>query len=149
MQLARTAGTPPVTGEYMIGPDGNGPTCANTARLHVAGKTITEIRQDLNRLLGQFFDSPQVSVEVRQYNSKVFYVITEGAGLGDNVRRIPTTGNDTVLDALSAVDGLSQVSSAGDVGGASGARRVGLRADSAGRLPRDRPRRLDRDELSN
>lgn len=111
VQLARTAGTPPVTGEYMIGPDGT-INLRQYGSLRVAGKTVTEIRQDLNRLLGQFFDSPQVSVEVRQYNSKVFYVITEGAGLGDNVRRIPVTGNDTVLDAISAVDGLSQVSSA-------------------------------------
>jgi polysaccharide biosynthesis/export protein len=45
------------------------------------------------------------------YNSKVFYVITEGAGLGDNIRRVPITGNETVLDALSAVNGLSQLSS--------------------------------------
>ena len=45
------------------------------------------------------------------YNSKVFYVITEGAGIGDNIRRIPITGNETVLDALSTVNGLSQVSS--------------------------------------
>jgi len=45
------------------------------------------------------------------YNSKVYYVITQGAGLGDNVRRVPITGNDTVLDALAAVKGLSQVSS--------------------------------------
>src|SRR5208283_3832219 len=44
-------------------------------------------------------------------NSKVFYVITEGAGMGDNVRRIPVTGNDTVMDALASVNGLSQVSS--------------------------------------
>jgi polysaccharide biosynthesis/export protein len=45
------------------------------------------------------------------YQSKVFYVITEGAGLGDAVRRVPITGNETVLDALSMVNGLSQVSS--------------------------------------
>ena len=32
--------------------------------------------------------------------------------MGDNIRRVPITGNDTVLDALSAVNGLSQVSSA-------------------------------------
>ena len=49
---------------------------------------------------------------MRQFNSKVFYVITEGAGMGDNIRRVPITGNDTVMDALSAVNGLSQVSSA-------------------------------------
>ncbi len=51
-----------------------------------------------------------LSIDARQFNSKVFYVITEGAGLGDNVRRIPFTGNDTVLDAISAVDGQSGVS---------------------------------------
>jgi len=38
-------------------------------------------------------------------------VITAGAGLGDNIRRIPVTGNETVLDAVSYVGGLSQVSS--------------------------------------
>lgn len=111
VQLARTAGTAPVTGEYMVGPDGT-INLRQYGALHVAGKTVTEIRQELRKHLSRYFDSPEVSVDVRQFNSKVFYVITEGAGLGDNVRRIPVTGNDTVLDALSAVDGLSQVSSA-------------------------------------
>jgi polysaccharide export outer membrane protein len=41
----------------------------------------------------------------------VFYIITQGAGMGDNIRRVPISGSDTVLDALSAVNGLSQVSS--------------------------------------
>ena len=45
------------------------------------------------------------------YNSKVYYVITQGAGLGDNVRRFQVTGNETVLDAVSQVNGLSQISS--------------------------------------
>ena len=61
--------------------------------------------------MSQYFDSPEVAVDVIAYNSKVFYVITQGAGLGDNVRRVPITGNETVLDALSVVNGLSQVSS--------------------------------------
>ena len=111
MQLARTAGTAPVTGEYLVGPDGT-INLRQYGALHVAGKTVTEIRLDLQKHLAQYFDSPEVSVDVRQFNSKVFYVITEGAGMGDNVRRVPITGNDTVLDALSAVNGLSQVSSA-------------------------------------
>jgi len=42
---------------------------------------------------------------------KVFYLITEGAGLGDNVHSVPCTGNETVLDAVSLINGLSQVSS--------------------------------------
>jgi polysaccharide biosynthesis/export protein len=110
VQLARTAGTAPVTGEYLVGPDGT-VNLRQYGTLHVAGKTITEIRMELNKKLAQFFDSPDASVEVRQFNSKVFYVITEGGGLGDNIRRVPITGSDTVMDALSSVNGLSQVSS--------------------------------------
>ncbi len=111
VQLARTAGLPPVTGEYMVGPDGT-INLREYGTMNVAGKTVTQIRLDLQRHLAQYFDMPQVAVDVRQFNSKVFYVITAGGGLGDNVRRIPITGNETVLDAISAVDGLSQVSSA-------------------------------------
>jgi polysaccharide export outer membrane protein len=111
VQLARTAGTAPVTGEYLVGPDGT-VNLRQYGSLHVAGKTISQIRLEVNKLLSRYFDSPDASVEVRQFNSKVFYVITEGAGLGDNIRRVPVTGNDTVMDALSSVNGLSQVSSA-------------------------------------
>ncbi len=111
VQLARTAGTAPVTGEYLVGPDGT-VNLRQYGTMPVAGRTVAEIRQDLQRHLSHWFDSPEVSVDVRQFNSKVFYVVTEGAGLGDNIRRVPITGNDTVMDALSAVNGLSQVSSA-------------------------------------
>lgn len=110
VQLAKTGGTAPITGEYLIGPDGT-VNLRQYGSLHVAGKTITEIRTALNKHLEQYFDSPDVSVEVRQFNSKVFYVITEGAGMGDSIRRVPVTGNDTVMDALSSVNGLSQMSS--------------------------------------
>jgi polysaccharide biosynthesis/export protein len=110
VQLARTAGTAPVAGEYLVGPDGT-INLRQYGTMNVAGKTITQIRTELNKQLSQFFDSPDAAVEVRQFNSKVFYVITEGAGMGDNIRRVPITGNDTVMDALSSVNGLSQVSS--------------------------------------
>jgi hypothetical protein len=52
-----------------------------------------------------------VSVDVFSYNSKVYYVITEGAGFGDNVARFPVTGNETVLDAIAGINGLSRLSS--------------------------------------
>ncbi len=100
VQLARTAGTQPVTGQYLIAPDGT-INLRQYGLLKVAGKTVTEIRKDLTKQLSQYFDSPEVTVDVIAYNSKVFYVITQGAGLGDNVRRVPITGNETVLDALS------------------------------------------------
>ncbi len=45
------------------------------------------------------------------YSSKAYYVITQGAEMGDNLRRFPVTGNETVLDAISQISGLSQLSS--------------------------------------
>jgi len=110
VQLARTAGTQPVTGQYLVGPDGT-INLRTYGVVHVAGKSVTEIKVALQKHLAQFFDSPEVSVDVLGYNSKVFYVITDGAGAGDVVRRIPVTGNETVLDAVAAVGGLSQFSS--------------------------------------
>jgi polysaccharide export outer membrane protein len=38
-------------------------------------------------------------------------VVTQGAGLGDGIYRFPITGNETVLDAISQMGGLQQISS--------------------------------------
>jgi polysaccharide export outer membrane protein len=48
-------------------------------------------------------------VDVLAYNSKVYYVITDGAGLGEQVTRVPFTGSDTVLDAIGHISGLPPV----------------------------------------
>ncbi|MEO2033091.1 MAG: hypothetical protein ABGZ35_13500, partial [Planctomycetaceae bacterium] len=50
-------------------------------------------------------------VDVFAFNSKVYYVITQGAGLGDGVFRFPITGNETVLDAISNLNGFGSASS--------------------------------------
>jgi polysaccharide export outer membrane protein len=52
-----------------------------------------------------------VSLHVQAYNSKVYYIILQGANLGDAVYRFPLTGNDTVLDAVSQINGLQEISS--------------------------------------
>jgi polysaccharide export outer membrane protein len=110
VQLARTAGTQPVSGDYIVAMDGTVNLRAYGV-VHVAGKTVPEIKEAIQKHLDQFFDSPEVAVDVLGYNSKVFYVITDGAGMGDSVRRVPITGNETVLDAVAAVGGVSQISS--------------------------------------
>jgi len=110
VQLARTAGTQPVTGQYLVAPDGT-INLRTYGTVHVSGKTMVEIKLAIQEHLRQYFDSPEVSVDVLGYNSKVYYVITDGAGMGDSVRRLPITGNETVLDAVSSVGGLSQFSS--------------------------------------
>jgi polysaccharide export outer membrane protein len=72
---------------------------------------VTEARVAIQEHLKQFLDSPEVAVEVIAYQSKVYYVITQGAEMGDNVHRFLVTGNETVLDAIAQVNGLSQLSS--------------------------------------
>jgi len=110
VQLARTAGTQPISGTYLVAPDGT-INLRQYGAVHLAGKTVAEARVAIQEHLAQYFDNPEVSIEVVGYNSKVYYIITEGASLGDNVVRVPITGNETVLDAVSMIGGLSQLSS--------------------------------------
>lgn len=110
VQLARASGMQPITGPYLVGQDGT-INLRQYGSIHVAGLTLTEAKLALEKHLKTFLDSPEASVDIASYNSKVYYIITEGAGQGDNVVRIPITGNETVLDAVSQVQGLSQVSS--------------------------------------
>ena len=110
VQLARVSGAQPVTGQYLVGPDGT-VNLRQYGVVHIAGKTVTEAKIVIQEHLKQFLDSPELSVDVIAYNSKVYYIITQGAGLGDSVRRLPATGNETALDAISQINGLSQVSS--------------------------------------
>jgi polysaccharide export outer membrane protein len=109
VQLAKTSDMQPVTGQYLVGPDGR----INLRRygtLSISGKTVAEAQEAIEKHLAKFFTSPSVSVDVQAFNSQVYYVITDGAGLGDNIKRMPICGNETVLDAIAAVGGLSQVS---------------------------------------
>ena len=52
-----------------------------------------------------------VVVDVSQFNSKYFYVITDGAGYGEQIYRFSVVGNETVLDALAFINGLPSVGS--------------------------------------
>ena len=79
--------------------------------VYVAGLTIDEAKQAIEEQLKNYLEAPLVSVDVFAYNSKVYYVITEGAGIGDTLVRVPITGNETVLDAMAQVNGLSRLSS--------------------------------------
>jgi polysaccharide export outer membrane protein len=110
VQLVMSAGMQPITGEHLVAPDGT-VNLGSYGSVYVAGLTIEEATAAINQHLSNHLDNPQSSVSVFAYNSKVYYVVTEGAGLGDVVARFPVTGNETVLDALTQVNGLSRVSS--------------------------------------
>jgi len=110
VSLARMAAAAVLSGIYLVGHDGS-INLREFGVVRVAGLTLPEARDRVERHLSQFFDSPRVSLDIAGYNSKVFYVITEGANLGDNVLRMPITGNETVLDAVAQIGGISRMSS--------------------------------------
>lgn len=79
--------------------------------VYVTGLTLQQARCAVEQHLEQHIHHPEVSVDVLAYNSKVYYVITDGGGAGEHVYRIPSTGNETVLDAIAGVNGLPTVAS--------------------------------------
>lgn len=109
VSLAQSAGQQQVEGEHLIAQDGR-LTLGTYGSVYVAGMTLDEARAAIQQHLSRFLDDPVVSVEVEAYNSKVYYIVIQGAGFGDSVSRVPITGNETVLDALAQVNGLSRLS---------------------------------------
>lgn len=110
VSLAELSAAQQLVGEFLVGPDGT-VTLGSYGSVQVVGLTIPQAKELIEKHLSQFLEAPVVSVNVFAYNSKVFYVIMQGAGLGDGIYRMSLTGNETVLDALSQINGLEQVSS--------------------------------------
>lgn len=100
-----------IAGDHLVAPDGK-ITLGSYGRVPVSGLTIDQARETIELFLSNVFEDPSVSVDVAGYNSSTYYIVTQGAGLGDKVIRLPVTGNDTVLSAISEVEGLPATSSA-------------------------------------
>ena len=99
-----------VAGEHLVAPDGK-VNLGIYGRVRVVGMTIEEAQAEIASHLSQFLENPEIAVDVRGFNSKVYYVITQGAGLGDGVVILPAKGNETVLDAIGQIQGLQSNSS--------------------------------------
>jgi polysaccharide export outer membrane protein len=110
----------PVRGQHLVRPDGTvGLGVYGSPR--VAGMTLEQIRSVVAEAINARSDPEKVRenpvkprevvVDVLAYNSKVYYIITDGGGYGQAVYRLPVTGNETVLDAISLVNGLPPVAS--------------------------------------
>jgi polysaccharide export outer membrane protein len=104
----------PITGEHLVRPDGT-VSLGIYGSVYVSGSTLSSARQAIERHLSGHLNQPKVYIDVLAYNSKVFYIVTEGGGAGEQVFRFPCTGNETVLDALSQINGLPTVESKKDI----------------------------------
>jgi polysaccharide export outer membrane protein len=110
VSLAQSRANQQIRGEHLVCQDGS-VNLGLYGSVYVAGKTLAEAKADIEERLAKHLYKPEVSVDVFAYNSKVYYIVTDGAGNGEQVIRIPTTGNETVLDAISQVNGLPAVAS--------------------------------------
>lgn len=108
--LGQTRGLQQIRGEHLVRPDGS-VNLGSYGDVRVVGLTLPQAKKMIELHLSQFLEDPDIALDIVGYNSKVFYVITDGAGFGEQVYRLPITGNETVLDAMSQVGGLSSVAS--------------------------------------
>jgi polysaccharide export outer membrane protein len=108
--LIQFRGLQQTRGEHLVRQDGT-VGLGNYGCVYVAGMTLDQAKCAIEKHLSQFLLNPQVSVDVFAYNSKVYYVIADGGGFGQQVIRFPITGNETILDAIANIQGLPPVSS--------------------------------------
>jgi polysaccharide export outer membrane protein len=112
--FSKSFGPQPIDGQYLVAPDGT-VMLGIYGTVHVAGLTRDQARERIREFIAQVTgkrgDALQVFVDVIAYNSKSYYIITDGAGNGAQLYSFPITGSETVLDALARVNGLPQVAS--------------------------------------
>src|SRR5207249_1145275 len=108
--LAESRAMQQIKGEHLVRPDGT-VSLGTYGYVPVDGLTIQEAKVAIEAHLSNYLVRPEVAVDVGGFNSRVFYVITDGGGAGEQVARLPSTGKETVLDAVGLVGGLSPVSS--------------------------------------
>jgi polysaccharide export outer membrane protein len=101
----------PIRGQHLVRPDGTvGLGIYGSA--FVGGMTIEQARDAIFAQIRRRvtnFDIRDLNVDVLAYNSKFYYVVTDGGGYGEQVYPFPITGSETVLDALGRINGLPPV----------------------------------------
>src|SRR5205814_2021596 len=107
----------PISGQHLVNMDGtvrlgiwgsvnvaglNLDQATDAIRQHVFNRTQTD-----KRIADKFkVDKPEklfVIVDVLAYNSKTYFIITDGAGFGEQIFSFPMTGSETVLDEARSV----------------------------------------------
>ncbi|MDY3551175.1 polysaccharide biosynthesis/export family protein [Gemmata sp. JC717] len=109
----------PISGQFLVRPDGT-VGLGFWGTVPVAGLTLDQAAEAIRAHLVQQVELNKIKaipkniiviVDVIAYNSKRYYVITDGGGFGEQVFPFPIAGNETVLDALANINGLPDVAS--------------------------------------
>lgn len=123
----------PISGERLVRPDGT-MTLGFYGDLYVSGLTLKEIKEKVIIHMRKFVsdeslglvaedpetgkeiavapaDSDRVFVDVASFNSQVYYVLGDVNSPG----RLPLTGNETVLDAITYAGGLDPNASVNNI----------------------------------
>ena len=101
-------------GSSVVRPDGT-VNLGLWGSVYVAGLTLDQASAAVRKQLTKFAsaempaDKLTVVVDVVAFNSKKYYVITDGGESGEQVVSFPLSGNETVLDALANIGGLANV----------------------------------------
>lgn len=112
--LAQGRGMQQVSGPHLVRGDGT-INLGVYGSVSVVNMTLPEAQHAIEQKLSEYFQNPEVSLDISGYNSKVYYVIFDTGGSGQPIQRLPLTGNETVLDALSQTGGLIAVSNANQI----------------------------------
>ena len=103
-----------ISGQHLVRPDGT-VSLGIYGSVLVTGLTIEEAQHRVQTHLSRHIHRPQVSIDILAYNSKFYYVIADGGGAGEQVIKLPCTGNETVLDAIANINGLPTVASKSEI----------------------------------
>ena len=98
-------------GSYPVLPDGS-IDLGQYGKVYVAGGSLTGAMRAVEHHLARTLDHPEVRLEIADRDDRYFDVILQGWGEHDRIVRKPLGKIDTVLDGLSKVDGLPELSGA-------------------------------------
>jgi polysaccharide export outer membrane protein len=105
VSLAQSRGMQQIRGEHLVRPNGT-ISLGTYGSIYLAGMTLDEAKEAIEQHLDRWLSKPEITVDVAGYNSKVYYVIVDVAATGLQIVRLPITGNETVLDAISQIYGI-------------------------------------------
>jgi polysaccharide export outer membrane protein len=108
VSLVQARGTQQIRGPHLVRQDGTvGLGIYGSVR--VVGLTAEQAKQAMEAHLSKYFLNPEVALDITGYNSKIYYVVFEYGTAGQQVSRLPITGNETVLDGIAQMNGLPTV----------------------------------------